>query len=190
MKTSYGYCQCGCGQPAPVAQRNHSRHGFVKGEPIRFISGHNGKLQVGKFSNNWKGGEIKKPDGRIMVHRPSHPRANGNNGYVFKSILITENVLGKFLPEKVIVHHSDGNPKNETKSNYTICENQGYHQLLHQRKRAYEACGNPNWRKCRICKTYDDPKNLKFDKNGQNQYHVECNKIACRNRYNKYYKKG
>lgn len=31
---------------------------------------------------------------------------------------------------------------------------------MHQRLRAYEACGNADWVKCSICKQYDDPKNL------------------------------
>lgn len=34
-------CECGCGQPAPIAQRTYARLGHVKGEPIRFINGHN-----------------------------------------------------------------------------------------------------------------------------------------------------
>lgn len=39
--TSYGECECGCGQPAPVARQTDRRKGYVKGEPMRFISGHN-----------------------------------------------------------------------------------------------------------------------------------------------------
>ena len=33
-------CQCGCGQPAPIAPRNNKRRGWIKGQPIRFIWGH------------------------------------------------------------------------------------------------------------------------------------------------------
>lgn len=35
-------CECGCGQPAPIAKSNDKRRGWIKGQPIRFISGHNG----------------------------------------------------------------------------------------------------------------------------------------------------
>jgi len=35
-------CECGCGKPAPIAKRNRPSKGMVKGEPYRFIHGHNG----------------------------------------------------------------------------------------------------------------------------------------------------
>lgn len=34
-------CQCGCGEPAPIATRTDRRYGAVKGQPRRYISGHN-----------------------------------------------------------------------------------------------------------------------------------------------------
>lgn len=37
-------CECGCGEATPIAKANDRRRGHVKGQPIRFISGHNGKL--------------------------------------------------------------------------------------------------------------------------------------------------
>jgi hypothetical protein len=36
-----GLCECGCGEPAPLAQRTDKRHGWVRGQPLRFINGHN-----------------------------------------------------------------------------------------------------------------------------------------------------
>lgn len=33
-------CQCGCGQPAPIATGNHARYGYVKGQPVRYIRHH------------------------------------------------------------------------------------------------------------------------------------------------------
>ena len=35
-----GLCQCGCGKPAPIAQRNNKKRGWVKGQPIKYIWGH------------------------------------------------------------------------------------------------------------------------------------------------------
>jgi hypothetical protein len=34
-----GLCQCGCGKPAPIA--DCTRRGYRKGQPLRFIHGHN-----------------------------------------------------------------------------------------------------------------------------------------------------
>lgn len=33
-------CECGCGRPTRIATRNHVGHGYVKGEPMRFVRGH------------------------------------------------------------------------------------------------------------------------------------------------------
>lgn len=35
-------CECGCGQPAPIAKQTRSNRGFVAGQPQRFIRGHSG----------------------------------------------------------------------------------------------------------------------------------------------------
>jgi hypothetical protein len=36
-----GLCQCGCGQPAPIAKRTVASRGRFKGQPMKFIRGHN-----------------------------------------------------------------------------------------------------------------------------------------------------
>jgi DNA-binding transcriptional regulator YiaG len=33
-------CECGCGQPSPIAKRSDTKHAHVKGQPMRFIRGH------------------------------------------------------------------------------------------------------------------------------------------------------
>lgn len=38
-------CECGCGQLAPIATRNRTRGGMVKGKPMRFVVGHNNYLR-------------------------------------------------------------------------------------------------------------------------------------------------
>jgi hypothetical protein len=35
-----GLCQCGCGEPTPIAKRTSTRKGVVKGQPIRYVQGH------------------------------------------------------------------------------------------------------------------------------------------------------
>lgn len=42
----YGYCQCGCGQLAPIANSSHASRGRVKGMPLRYIRGHNGRVRI------------------------------------------------------------------------------------------------------------------------------------------------
>jgi hypothetical protein len=38
-----GYCQCGCGQKTRLAPKTSKAKGQKKGEPLRFIKGHNGR---------------------------------------------------------------------------------------------------------------------------------------------------
>lgn len=35
-----GLCQCGCGEPAPLATENRTSRGYVRGKPIQYIKGH------------------------------------------------------------------------------------------------------------------------------------------------------
>jgi hypothetical protein len=39
-----GLCQCGCGRPTKLATKNSAKYGWVKGEPRRFLQGHNQHL--------------------------------------------------------------------------------------------------------------------------------------------------
>lgn len=42
----YGFCRCGCGRTTRVATRNDPRDGSVKGEPVRYVSGHHRRLRL------------------------------------------------------------------------------------------------------------------------------------------------
>lgn len=39
-----GFCQCGCGARTAVAQCTDTRSGWVRGQPKRFLSGHNTRV--------------------------------------------------------------------------------------------------------------------------------------------------
>jgi hypothetical protein len=38
-------CECGCGRPAPIATITNRKDGRIKGQPQRFVSGHNTLIQ-------------------------------------------------------------------------------------------------------------------------------------------------
>lgn len=40
---STAYCECGCGEPAPIAADTNRSRGRIKGQPARYIRGHNGR---------------------------------------------------------------------------------------------------------------------------------------------------
>lgn len=153
------YCECGCGQLTRVPTKNLTSRGWIKGKPLRFISGHNSKGETGKQNKSWRGGRFMDGKGYIWIYAPDHPHAD-MKGYVMEHLMVTSAALGKPLPTGAIVHHHNENRQDNSNGNLVICPGRGYHMLLHARMRAYRTCGNALYRPCFICKKYDDPVNL------------------------------
>ena len=135
------------------------------------------EIKQGSDHPNWRGGK-KFKKGYVYILQRNHHLAD-NYGYIRENILIAEKILGKPLPESAVVHHANEDGSDNRKENLVICQDRAYHNLLHQRMRALKACGHANWRKCNICKVYDNPKNLSINKA---VYHQEC-----KHKYNKLY---
>lgn len=109
----------------------------------------------GKGASAWKGGRIVN-NGYYMVYAPGHARASVGGGYyVYEHVLIAEQALGRALPAKAEVHHVNEIKTDNTHSNLVICENRGYHRLLHMRMNALQATGNPDARCCSHCKRWE-----------------------------------
>ena len=172
----YGYCHCGCGQKTLLARWTNTKRGHIKGEPLYFLSYHHNNGKIGELNPRWKGG-ITKNEGRVLVRDYENPKSP----WKIRSRYICEKILGKPLLSSNIVHHVDENPLNDSNNNLVLCENRGYHKLLHQRTNAYKICGHVNWRKCQYCKKYDNLDNL--TQNGTHTYHKNCcNKYAAKRR--------
>lgn len=126
--------------------------------------------------------ELWKRNGNPLIKKRRDNGEGTNNqviGRVFSKngvrksehILKAEKALGKKLPEGAVVHHWDRNKLNNENENLLICPDQAYHMLIHQRMRAYEACGHADWLQCKFCGKHDDPKNLSVNKR---IYHKTC----------------
>lgn len=144
--------------------------------------------RFGGKSPNWKGGRYVDSQGYIQIFKPGHHRAY-NNRYIYEHIFIAEKVLGKPLPLKAQIHHYGAKDNN---AQIVICQDVEYHKLLHIRTEALNTCGNANYRKCRVCKEYDDPKNLYIKHNSRANgkkywsiYHKSCNTKYNRENYRK-----
>jgi hypothetical protein len=67
-------CECGCGQPAPIATYTRSDRGYVKGQPQKFIRGHYPcSLSHGHDAINLRG----RTFGRLTVKSRSKNSAGG-----------------------------------------------------------------------------------------------------------------
>lgn len=104
-----------------------------------------------------------------------------NGRRIGEHILIAEKIIGRQLPTGAEVHHVNENKSDNRHENLVICPSVAYHKLLHQRMRARELCGNPNYRMCRVCKKWDDPANLYIC--GTTVSHRSCEAERARNRY-------
>lgn len=123
----------------------------------------------GAQSRNWKGGRHVDKDGYIQVYMPHQ-----SNGYAREHIVIAERALGKPLPHGAVIHHVDEDGANNAPNNLVICQDRGYHKILHVRMRALKACGHANWVKCEYCHQWDDPINMYVRKGRSGGYHNKC----------------
>jgi hypothetical protein len=107
-----------------------------------------------------KGGYLRESTGK---------RRHGKKELLHR--LIAERALGKPLPKGAHVHHVGDTSDNH---NIVICPDISYHLLIHVRTRAFEACGNANYRKCTYCEAYDDPVGMRERKGSGSWHHVRC----------------
>jgi hypothetical protein len=154
-------CECGCGTELRANYRGHfyafaRGHRITKRKPIE-------ELQRTHICN-----------GYVMERAPGHPHAN-RDGFVGQHILVAEKALGYYLPDGAEVHHWNLNRSNNANSNLLVCPSKAYHLLIHRRMEARAACGNPNFRKCYICKKWDDESALYI--RARTAYHTECHRI-------------
>ncbi len=129
---------------------------------------------------NYAGGRhIFRGHVRVLAH--GHPREN-RHGYVYEHILVAEKALGRHLPIANPVHHHDRDRANNANRNLVICENAGYHNLLHARMRIVDAGGDPDSQQfCSNCKTLKSHLEFWMARSRWNGRNSEC-KDCCRSR--------
>lgn len=116
----------------------------------------------------------KKKNGEGSI-RPNGYRMMGINGKrISEHRLIIGKVLGHPIPEGSIPHHVDENRSHNENNNLVLCDSVSYHKLLHMRMEAIKACGRANWRRCWICREYDDPGNMHISYRPARAYHLRC----------------
>lgn len=166
MNQEHHVCACGCGlQPK---------------ESNRYIHGHNAahikrsNYPKGKDSPAWKGGAHQNDDGYHMIRVMDNARTNANK-YMREHLLIAERALGRPLDRTMQVHHVNEDKSDNSPGNLVICQDQEYHRLLHRRRDALLATGDPTTLRCCLCRGYGgSDMSVTMVGKYQRSYHRHC----------------
>lgn len=162
--TTNGLCECGCGERTNLAPRTDRTAGIVKGEPRRFIRGHQ--------------------QGKRIIQSPYRLKNRDDGTKVSLHRLRAEKAYGGILPKGAVVHHADGTTGDD--SQLVICQDQDYHLQLHKRMRVREAGGNP-WTD-KICVTCKSVKpRTEYHKNRSNHDGLANSCKPCAIKASRYY---
>jgi hypothetical protein len=105
-------CECGCGQPAPIATKTRSKLGHVKGGPIRFVYAHHLRLHQdkcakflrtrrGPLNHHWNGGRTIDR-GYVLIRAIRWPASGVTSP---PNRLVMAEAIGRMLRPEEVVHH-------------------------------------------------------------------------------------
>ena len=118
-------CECGCGMATPIATRTRSSRGQTKGEPLRFINGHNARLY--DSAEQRRRSLFRNSDSlRYTGSQRNYVKLKGRHMHR----VVMEQALGRPLLPNEIVHHRDGDKWNNDPSNLVVMT-QSEHLTLH-----------------------------------------------------------
>lgn len=89
------------------------------------------KNRIGSQGSNWQGG-VRKCGKYIQIYAPSHP--NNNHGTILLHRLKAEQYLGRLLSKKEVIHHIDGDKRNNKISNLYLFSTTNEHTAYHAKK--------------------------------------------------------
>ena len=105
-------CECGCEQPTQRATRSDSRRGQIKGEPMRFLPGHNSLVKMSEVpARAMTGAEITKEDiaemrswGAATAAHRMDSRTREIEGYTKRSFIEMGMILNEMSDRKLFEH--------------------------------------------------------------------------------------
>lgn len=86
-------CECGCGKPAPISKVNRSERGQRKGEPVRFINGHNSRGNQYNVKHGHKRVTVETTEYRIwkgIIQRCTNPNRRAWPNYGGRGIQVCD----------------------------------------------------------------------------------------------------
>lgn len=152
-------CLCGCGAATSAG--------------ASFAHGHWAKTSAGRArlsAARFRGSVSSHGDGYLVVRQSIGITK-------LQHVAIAERLMGGPLPRGAEVHHVNGVRSDNRSENLVVCPDTAYHQLLHRRQRALDACGDPDKRQCSFCRKWDDKENLYIPKRSGRIEHRACGRV-------------
>ena len=81
----------------------------------------------------WQGGRYKTTQGYVMVFAGKGHHLAGPNGYAAEHRVVAEQILGRPLASKEVVHHKNGDRADNRPENLSVYDGSGEHCRDHQR---------------------------------------------------------
>lgn len=129
-----GYCLCGCGQKTQIAKRTDKSKGWIKGQPLDYVKGHNLSTATRQKSDMALGHKTIDPNGYVRVQT--------SYGRKYQHVLIAEQMIGRELrffgkgnPNNEIVHHKNGNKSDNSPMNLVVMTHAEHIALHHGKNR-------------------------------------------------------
>ena len=95
-------------------------------EISRFIRS---ECELGEKNSSWKGGRKISPQGYVLIMKKGY-ESSDCMGYIFEHRYIAEQVMGRYLNKNEVVHHINGDKKDNKIENLKVMTN-GEHTILH-----------------------------------------------------------
>ncbi len=125
--------QCGNGKRGkPLTAEHCSKIGAARrGKRIGpFTDEHRARISAAARNRSGSKGGATAATEHVWLRMPDHPNAN-KNGYIRRARIVMERCIGRLLTAQEIVHHIDGDCKNDCAENLQLFASQSDHARAH-----------------------------------------------------------